>query len=100
MKWCNQIRDKGSPGRVDLGTISIIDLFSKNNKLLEVYEPDGKDGIIDNYEVAFRNHVIENLVFSYGDCDHLPIPVFSYTKPTLSVFLILYIMLSMQIFET
>ena len=81
MRWCNKKIDEGAPDRLNPGTIAMIGLFAKINKLLEVDDTDGEDGILDNDELAFRNHVIENLVFAGDGCDHLPIRFFCIKNP-------------------
>lgn len=55
---------------------------------------------LNEAQIIFLIHVETNLMVDNEDEDHLPVPVFSYIKPTMGVQFLLHIMLSMGRFAT
>ena len=55
---------------------------------------------LDEAQIIFLIHVETNLMVDNDDEDHLPVPVFSYIKPTMGVQFLLHILLSMGRFAT
>ena len=59
------------------------------------------NGISDtNVNDELYDHILQNIIYSTKEEDHLPIPVYSYIKPTISISFLLHIMLSMGEYET
>ena len=56
---------------------------------------------MNNDDTTFLEHVKDNLIDEKdGNQNNLPVPVYTYTKPTMGVQFILHIMLSMGRFST
>ena len=56
--------------------------------------------LFTNEELSFLEHAESNLIFVDSDNAHLPIPVYSYLKPSMSVQFLHNILLSMGRFST
>ena len=76
LNWCDKMIDKDSSECVDPVTIAMIDLFKKNDEVLEVDKTNGKDSILDDDELKFQKYVIENLVVTDEEFDNLPLHCF------------------------
>ena len=73
----------------------MIDLFRKVN---EYASKDSRDNTMEDQN--FLTNVHTQLVDFDDDHEHLPIPVYSYIKPTMGVQFMLHILLSMGHFST
>ena len=62
-----------------------------------IYSSDNNDHNIDEDVV---NHITSHLVYNDDEEEHLPIPVFSYIRPTMGTQFILHILLSLGHFST
>ncbi len=81
------------------GQRAIITLFNKIERVLE--ERDLGTTIRNTeQEQGFHEHVLKNLVHSTDVEKHLPIPVYTFTMPTLVNQFLLHIMLSLGKFDT
>ena len=58
------------------------------------------DGSSANLTVEMVAHIENNLVYNDDHEDHLPIPVFSYIRPTMGTQFILHLLLSLGHFST
>ena len=87
----NQMRhhDKASP-HIEC----MINLF---NEIHSHYEDRNVTAVVDE---AFGIHLEKDLIYYDPNLDHLPIPVYSYIKPTMGTQFILHLLLSMGHFST
>jgi len=74
----------------------MIALFTRIHSVVQSVKAVG-EGEEETYS---RVHLYANLLHNDQPKEHLPIPVFSYIKPTIGVSFLLYIMLSMGRFAT
>ena len=90
--WCDEIqRDGGNRYNLDM-----ISLFLRIDRALaSENEPN-----LSDEEIEFREFMHANLLHHDEKEEHLPIPIYSYLKPTMGVSFILHVMLSMGRFET
>ena len=72
-------------------------LFQRINNVIKG-QSENED--IDQLNLEFKVFINENFLDYTNESDLLPVPVFSYIKPTLSVQFIYHIMLSMGCFAT
>ena len=80
----------------DNGVETMKELFQKMNTFIQ--SPDNTHVSIEDH--AFITFMNKNLIDSDDETQLLPVPVFSYVKPTLSVQFLHHILLSMGSFET
>ena len=102
MLWCNQIEmdDAEANAENELrnsnGQAMMIALF---RRIHDVLQADVEN--LNNDDLSFLNHIESNLLYKYQDEEeHLPIPVYSYIKPTMGVQFLHHMLLSMGRFAT
>jgi len=87
LQWCDKIQqDGGNRFNVDM-----ISLFLRINRVLT----SENEANLSEEEIEFREFMHQNLLHQDEKEEHLPIPIYSYLKPTMGVSFILHIMLSM-----
>lgn len=107
MEWCDKhILEEGDDIHNEESPLSImVSLFKRIKMVLEFDEIDTRSHdmeLDDEIDIpVYQQFVHENLLHKKNEAEeHLPIPVFSYIKPTMGVSFILHILLSMGRFET
>ncbi len=60
----------------------------------------GNSTTLKQRQLSFKTHVLKNIVDFDEEEMHLPIPVFSFLKPTAGVHFILHLLLSLGSFDT
>ena len=83
------------------GVLEMVTLFKRMNCLLLHGHILNEDNIDDRNDALFYNFMMEHLIYDdIATSAHLPIPVFSYIKPTTGFQFIHHILLSMECFST
>ena len=92
MEWCTEleIENEFQPGREE-----IIQIFREINDVLTL-DPINRSEDQDE----FYSHILKNLLYVDEKPQHLPIPVFSYVRPTNGINFLNHLLLSMGRFET
>ena len=94
MLWCDKIEVKlqnedASINESD-GREEMIYIFRNINHFVQ-----SDSSFFTNEELSFLKHAESNLIFVDSDNAHLPIPVYSYLKPSMGVQFFHHILLSM-----
>ena len=99
MFWCDKIEGEfkneyASTNESD-GSEEVIYIFRSINHVVQ-----SDSSVFTNEELSFLEHAESNLIFIDPDNSHLPIPVYSYLKPSMGVQFLHHILLSMGILST
>ena len=90
--WCSQLENED---HTDDGAIEMIQLFRQ----IEYVTQTDIDHLSDN-DKEFLQHAQENLLYDNENEKHLPIPVYTFLKPSMGYQFLLHILLSMGRFST
>ena len=83
------------------GMQEMVDLFNRMEHLLKYGESLDEHDVTDEDDLKFYKFMMKNLIYDDSSIyKHLPVPVFSYIKPTTGMQFIHHILLSMGCFST
>ena len=89
-----ELEERIGQREINVGITKMINFFKR---LLKVMDSNEK---LSRADTGFRKFVLEEIIHVNRKEDHLPIPVYSYLKPTLGVQFIHHVMLSLGRFAT
>jgi hypothetical protein len=77
---------------------SVSQIYNLFRRIIKVNEEES--GSVSSDESSFIQFIDKNLIYEDTEHIHLPVPVYSYPKPTMSVHFLLHILLSLGKFDT